>query len=265
MSAGEKFAFTVTSTDYLPAYDEQYLAKVDYDLWIGPAAKLPFNRNRFHYNWHWQWEYGDGDSGNQGPHQFDVARWGLDKREHPVRIQSAGGYFGPESAQETPDTQTSLFTYADGTVLEFATRGQFTNDEGTQKIGNLFYGSKGWVWIDGDGRKWQSYFGPKNEKGPGGDVPSPAGGDPTVLTQTESPHYRNFVDAIRAGDPKLLNSDATEGHYSCALFQLGNISYRLGRALTFDGKSETFVDDKKADRMLTRDYRKGFDLPRASS
>jgi len=46
-----------------------------------------------------------------------------------------GGYYGPESSQETPDTQTSMFEYADGTVLEFGTRGQSTNDEGTQRIG----------------------------------------------------------------------------------------------------------------------------------
>ena len=152
---------------YEPAWDAAYLSKVDYNLWLGPAPERPFNRNRFHYNWHWHWDYGNGDTGNQGPHQFDIARWGLNKNEHPVKVSSMGGYFGPESSQETPDTQTSLFEYADGTVLEFGTRGQFTNDEGTQTIGNLFYGSEGWLWIDGDGRKWQSYRGRKNEKGPG--------------------------------------------------------------------------------------------------
>ena len=107
-----------------PAWDAAYLSKVDYDLWLGPAAKTPFNVNRFHYNWHWHWAYGNGDTGNQGPHQFDIARWGLGKNEHPVKVASMGGYFGPESAQNTPNVQTSLFEYADGTVLEFATRGE---------------------------------------------------------------------------------------------------------------------------------------------
>ena len=77
MAPGEKYALTVGSTSYEPTYDEQYLSKVDYDLWLGPAPKRPFNRNRFHYNWHWHWDYGNGDTGNQGPHQFDLARWGL--------------------------------------------------------------------------------------------------------------------------------------------------------------------------------------------
>ncbi len=138
----------------------------------------PFNRNRFHYNWHWQWDYGNGDTGNQGPHQFDIARWGLGKQEHPVKISSIGGYFGPESQQETPDMQTAFYEYADGTILEFATRGEHTNDEGGQRIGNLFYGSKGWLWIDETGRRWQSYMGAvgaKNEKGPGADTPPEAG------------------------------------------------------------------------------------------
>ena len=60
-----------------PPSDSAYLSKVDYDLWLGPAPKRTFNRNRFHYNWHWHWDYGNGDTGNQGPHQFDIARWGL--------------------------------------------------------------------------------------------------------------------------------------------------------------------------------------------
>jgi predicted dehydrogenase len=266
MAPGEKFALTVGATTYEPTYDEAYLSKVDYDLWLGPAAKRPFNRNRFHYNWHWNWDYGDGDTGNQGPHQFDIARWGLNKQEHPVKIRSVGGYFGAESAQETPDTQTSLYEYADGMILEFATRGEFTNDEGTQRIGNLFYGSKGWLWIDGDGRKWQSYLGPKNEKDKGSDTPdTSSGSDPLVTTSIEYPHYQNFVDAMRAGDAKQLNCDILEGHLSSTLPQLANISYRVGRALVFDGKKERFADDKEADRLLTRDYRKGFEIPKSLS
>ena len=57
MAAGEKYALTVTGKPEF-SYDAQYLSKVDYDLWLGPAPKRPFNRNRFHYNWHWHWDYG---------------------------------------------------------------------------------------------------------------------------------------------------------------------------------------------------------------
>ena len=263
MAPGEQYALTVTSTSHEPAYDQQYLSKVDYDLWLGPAAKRPFNRNRFHYNWHWHWDYGNGDSGNQGPHQFDIARWGLKKQEHPIKIRAVGGYFGAESSQETPDVQTGLYEYADGAILEFGTRGESTNDEGGVKIGNLFYGSKGWLWIDESGRRWQSYLGPKNEKGPGAEPPAGASTEPTGLTTIEYPHYQNFIDAIRAGDPKILTCDALEGHLSSSLPHLGNISYQVGRSLVFDGKTETFVGDKKADQLLTREYRKGFEIPKS--
>ena len=82
-----------------------------------------------------------------------------------------------------------------------------------------------------------------------------------MLTSIETPHYQNFVDAIRAGDPKKLTCDILEGHLSASLPHLANISYRVGRALIFDGKTETFVGDAEADRLLTRPYRQGFAVP----
>jgi predicted dehydrogenase len=265
LSSGEKYRLHVETDRYEPTWDSAYLSKVNYDLWLGPAPQRPFNRNRFHYNWHWHWDYGNGDTGNQGPHQFDIARWGLRQGGHPVRIRSVGGYYGEPASQETPNLQTTVYEYADGKILEFATRGGYTNDEGTQKIGNLFYGTKGWMWIDGDGRSWQSYLGGKDEKGPGSDAaPATSGGggsDPLVLTSIERPHYQNFLDAIRAGDPKKVTCDALEGHLSSALPHLANISYRVGRALTFDPAVETFVADKDADKLLTREYRKPFEIP----
>jgi predicted dehydrogenase len=264
MAPGEKFKLNVEANAYEPTYDAAYLSKVDYDLWLGPAPKREFNRNRFHYNWHWHWEYGNGDTGNQGPHQFDIARWGLNKNEHPVRIIATGGYFGAApTSQETPDIHTSAFEYADGTVMEFGTRGEATNDEGSVKIGNLFYGSDGWLWIDGDGRKWQSYHGPKDEKGQGADVHGTdgTGGDPNVLTSTEYPHYQNFIDALRAGDPKILTCEILEGHLSSTLPHLANIAYLTKQSLEFDGTTETFKNNKDADKLLTREYRTGFEVP----
>jgi predicted dehydrogenase len=262
LAPGEKYRLNVEAQTWEPSYDAAYLSRVDYDLWLGPAPTRPFNRNRFHYNWHWHWDYGNGDTGNQGPHQFDIARWGLNQNEHPVRVHSTGGYFGEPSSQETPDTQTALFEYADGRILEFGTRGEYTNDEGSQRIGNLFYGSKGWLFIDGNGRDWQSYFGRRNEKGPGSEAPPESGGsDPLVLTSIESPHYQNFVDAIRANDPARLACDILEGHLSSSLPHLASIAYRVGRGLNFDGARERFVGDDEADALLTREYRAPFVVP----
>jgi predicted dehydrogenase len=262
LAPGETYKLNAEAETNEPPYDVAYLARVDYDLWLGPAPARPFNRNRFHYNWHWHWDYGNGDTGNQGPHQFDIARWGLNQNEHPVRVHSTGGYFGEPSSQETPDTQSALFEYADGRVLEFGTRGEYTNDEGSQRIGDLFYGSKGWLFIDGNGRDWQSYFGRKNEKGPGSEAPPESGGsDPLALTSSESAHYQNFVDAIRANDPARLACGILEGHLSSSLPLLANICYRVRRSLKFDGATERFVGDDEADALLTRRYRAPFVVP----
>ena len=257
------------SADIPGPYTAEYLAKVNYDLWIGPAPARPFNRNRFHYNWHWQWDYGNGDTGNQGPHQFDIARWGLGKSDHPVKVSSMGGYFGDKPTdQNTPDTQTALFQYADGAYLEFGTRGEHTNDEGGVRIGNLFYGSKGWLWIEESGRQWQSYMGEvgvKNQKGPGSaDKAGAQQAEAQGLTTVEFPHYQNFVDAIRAGDPKILTCDILEGHLSAALVHMANASYLVGHSLEFDGKTEQFKgNEKQANALLTREYRKGFEVPKS--
>jgi hypothetical protein len=86
-----------------------------------------------------------------------------------------------------------------------------------------------------------------------------------VATSIEFAHYQNFIDAIRAGDPKLLTCDVLEGHFSSALPHLANISYRVKRALEFDGKAEKVKDDKDADALLTREYRKGFEIPKSVS
>jgi predicted dehydrogenase len=264
------FSFTVNGNGNDGPYTAEYLSKVDYNMWIGPAPAKPFNRNRFHYNWHWQWDYGNGDTGNQGPHQFDIARWGLGKQEHPVKVTSMGGYFGEKpTAQETPDMQTALFEYADGMVLEFGTRGEHTPDEGGVRIGNIFFGSKGWLWIEESGRKWQSYMGKlgaQNEKGPGSDnKPGAQQAEAQGLTTIEYPHYQNFVDAIRANDAKILTCDIMEGHLSSTLPHLANIAYLVGHSLEFDGKTESFKgNEKKATDLLTREYRKGFEVPKLS-
>ncbi|MFC2081248.1 Gfo/Idh/MocA family oxidoreductase [Bacteroidota bacterium] len=131
------------------AEDSTPPATLHYDMWLGPVPNRPYNEKRAHYNWHWFWDTGNGDTGNQGPHQFDIARWGMNKNEHPVSVYSAGGYYGidpKDCAQETPNTQSSVFKYSDGKMLEFETRGRFSNSESSleTKIGNIFYGSEGY-------------------------------------------------------------------------------------------------------------------------
>ncbi len=237
---------------------------VHWDIFRGPAPYRPFNKLRFLYNWHWFWDTGNGDTGNQGPHQFDIARWALNKKEHPVRVKSHGGYFKFQNvcAQETPNTQTALFEYADGTLLEFGTRGLYTNPESDQRIGDIILGTEGWMEIDAGGN-WKTYFGRSNKPGPDSKNIKTKDYDPSNLTNPggDSHHLENFIAAIRAQKQDMLNCDIEVGFMSTCLPHLANISYRLGREVIFDGGKEKFVGDTEADRMLTRNYRKPYVVP----
>jgi predicted dehydrogenase len=249
-----------------------------YDRWLGPAPYRPYNEKRSHYCWHWYWDTGNGDTGNTGPHQLDLARWGLNKNEHPVSIYSAGGLYGldcyekpaesrtkgvmvyggveiygkDKTSQETPNTQTATFKYDDGTLLEFEVRGRYTNHEGSkgQEVGNLFFGSEGWLEIYGD--TWNAFRG--RERVPFASSKEEPKGE-------EANHYANFIEAIRAGKSELLNCEINEGFYSTAIPHLANISYRTGRQLKFMGEYEKFVNDPEADTLLSRVYRKPYVVP----
>jgi len=237
--------------------DGEVPAGVHYDLWIGPAAMNPYNEKKFHYNWHWFWNTGNGDIGNQGPHQWDIARWGMNKNEHPVKVSSSGGYYKwTDCAQETANTQTAVMEYADGKILQFEVRGLYTAGEDSMsvKIGNLFYGTEGWMEINGS--DWKTYMGRKGEPGPSSDKPAEGGKDLGYLAAPGGGgHYMNFITALKSGKKSDLTCPVEEGVISSDLPVLANISYRLGRELTFDGKNEKFVNDVEADKMLTRDYR----------
>lgn len=226
---------------------------VHYDLWLGPAPESPFSENRFHYNWHYMWDYGNGDIGNQGVHQLDVARWGLGVKL-PSRVTSSSGMFIYDDDKEVPNVITTSYEYPNdgprGKMLVFDTRPYYTNDEKGAKVGVLFYGSEGYMVIDSYNR-YQTYLGKNEEAGPTRDE----GGD----------HYGNFIQAVRAKDPSILNANAEEGHLSSALAHIGLASARLGRSLEFDPVREKFIGDAEANQLITRVYRKPFVVPGGAS
>lgn len=268
MQEGEKYANTVGSEAYLGPFTKPYMDKVNYDMWVGPAPMKPFNRNRFHYNWHWYWDYGNGDLGNQGVHEVDVARWGLGVKI-PVKVSAIGGRVMFDDDQETPNVMMATFEFPNPQgggekkkIMQFEVRHWMTNPEGNHLgsggnftntymtssanvIGNIFYGSKGHMLKDVDG--WQAFMGKDR-------IPGESG-------KGEGNHYQNFVDAIRAGDPRVLTAPIEEGFYSCALIHLANISYRLGRTLHIDPDTLTILNDHEANQMLAKEYRKPYTLP----
>lgn len=245
------------------AKDSTPPASLHYDRWLGPAPYRAYNEKRGHYNWHWFWDTGNGDTGNQGPHQFDVARWGLNKNEHPVSVFSSGGIYGidrTQCEQETPNTQITIAKYDDGKILEFETRGRYSNAESGLgiKIGNIFYGSDGYLEIDGD--TWKAYR--KQEKEPFAGSKAAGTAEAASLTgSSNTEHFINFLDAIKSGKDETLHCDISEGHYSSAVPFLANISYRLGREVKFMGDYEKFANDPEADLMLSRRYRSPYVVP----
>jgi len=247
--------------------DSEVPEGVNWDAFLGPAPMRPFNKNRFHYKWHWFWDTGNGDLGNQGIHQADFARWALDKMTHPVRIQGAGSFFVWDGDQETPNIQHLEFEYDDGKILQFEVRGLGTNPEGGVRIGNLVYGSKGWMQVASeDVGGCQAYFSDvaiqpsgyssyKEEEGPAFTDDDPATGDSVVN------HFTNFLDCVRSRNQKDLKADILEGHLSSALCHMGNIATRLKRDLHFNPETETFINDAEADTYLTKVYRSPYTLP----
>jgi predicted dehydrogenase len=131
---------------------------LNWDLFLGPAPMRPYNELRYKYNWHWFWDTGNGDIGNQGVHEMDIARWGLGDVTWPKTVISTGGKYAYVDDQETPNTQFATFDYRDRQI-QFEVRGLITGSEGGIPksgggyIGNLFYGSEGWMEVDSTGFK----------------------------------------------------------------------------------------------------------------
>jgi predicted dehydrogenase len=262
---------------------------VHYDLWLGPAPDRGFTLNRFHYNWHWFWDTGNGDIGNQGIHEMDVARWGLGVSfPNKVSAIGAHVMFDDDQETPNVLNCCFEFQMPDGKrrLLEFEVRHWMTNHEaeiGTGAyghstlppagltpaaakieapsrtlgpapgkpgtIGNLFYGSKGYLGI----QEYDSYKTWLGEKG-----------EPGASRRAPENHFANFIDCVRSRKKEDLTAPALEGHISATLVHLANVSYRLGRTLNFDPATEQVIGDSEANRLLRdedRGYRSGFTIP----
>jgi len=223
---------------------------LDWNLWQGPAEEQKYCKNYVHYNWHWFWDYGNGETGNQLVHQMDLAVWGLNAGL-PTSVQSAGGRYHWKDQGETPNVQITTFGYANGKTLVAEVRNVGSYDEaGVLVTGNTFLAEKGY-YVEKKG-----FFDYKHN-------PIPVEGVKVEDREKarETGHFGNFIDAVRSRKNEDLHATALQGHVSSVHCHLGNISYRLGRSLAFDPKTERFVNDSEADAYLTRNYRSPFLIP----
>ena len=179
-----------------------------------------------------------------------------------ARSASNGGIFGGRSAQETPDTQAAEMIYPDGRMIEFEVRGLATNAEDGIMIGNLFFGTKGWLHLDGD--EWQSYFGRKNEPGPGsktadeGIFPIPWARPSRAATTPTS--------SVPSGRTTRPTPDLSHRGRFLVFRPAGPGEHLLPsrpRVILRRGKGKV-RRRRQADRMLSRDYRRPYLLPKAA-
>ena len=219
---------------------------LDWGIWQGPAPEHPFNANRYSYGWRWLWDYGTGDMGNDGVHDLDIARWGLEV-EYPSEVTCTGDklVFAGD-IQETPDTQYVTFRFPQERKMLIYEQRLWTpyHQEGFEN-GTAFYGTKGTMIIGR--RSWRII-----------DQGNQVAVDESVRF-SDAPHLDNFLSCIKSGERP--NCDIEEGHRSTLLAHLGNLAYRVGRPLTFDSATESIPDDAEANALLKRKGRKPFEIP----
>jgi predicted dehydrogenase len=231
----------------------------DYDMWCGPAPKLPYNPSR---RWLNQWEYSCGPIPGDAIHQLDLARYLLNDIPYPKTVSHAGGVNALRDGRETPDTQLATFEYGRLTLLleaalwtpymkktpgDIRDSDQFPNwpfsstkieISGTEGFMHLSRHGGGWQAFDANGELTRSEYGRQGDK----------------------EHQDNFIDCIRTR--KKPNADVEIGHQSVLLCHMANISYRVGnQKLEFDPKTESFTNCEQANKYLKRKYRKPWVVP----
>jgi len=231
----------------------------DYDLWCGPAPKLPYNPSR---RWLNQWEYSCGPIAGDAVHQLDLARFLIDDIPYPHAVSNVGAVNALRDGRETPDTQLAMFEYDQLTLMIEAALwtpymkktpwGIRDSDKfpdwpfSSTKVEIL--GTKGFMYFGRHGGGWQVY------DGNGELVHSEHG------RQADKEHQDNFIECIRTR--KRPNADVEIGHQSVLLCHMANISYRLGnKRLEFDAATESFKNCDQANKYIKREYRQGWTIP----
>lgn len=213
---------------------------IDYDMWLGPAPKRPFNPNRCYAPGYWfQWDYSGGHMLAWAIHHIDTVHWVLGVTA-PRMVVSTGGKYALKDNRTTPDTQDALLDYGEFIVQASIYHANARPIEGSW-YGIAFYGTNGTMRLLREG--FEVY--------PEGDRTRPVGrgGSPQ-----DEPHVRNFLDCVKSR--KQPNAPVEWGHLSTNAMHLANVALRTGRAVHWDAKGEKVIGDEGANRYLCRTYRK---------
>jgi predicted dehydrogenase len=270
---------------------------LDFDLWAGPAPKVVPVRKRLHYDWHWTSVTGNGDLGNQNPHELDKCRWALGKQELPKRVVSLGGRLGYVDNGDVANSQVTIYQWDDATLisdvrgLEIKTPETFGLAAGRLGVANIWWGTEGYVVapnyasgvaFDYDGHELGKWSGGSDqhhydnfvkavksrrredlnleiEEGHLSSALAHLGNVSWTLGEVVEPGTR---PSLAADDERVKHSlESFEAHLAANGVNFTETTLRLGRTLAIDPVTET-ADDAEANRLFTREYRKGYELPR---
>lgn len=231
---------------------------LDWDLWLGPAPKVPFNPNRFgvfENQWscfRWFWDYAGGMMTDWGVHLIDIVQWAMSV-DAPERISAGGGKFVLKDNRETPDTLTVTYRYP-GFICTYENR--VCNGRGINEhsYGIEFYGTEGTLFLDRSGFEIR----PERIRSEDASIPRMYSMQEESVNDSSRDHVRDFLDCMRTRREPV--SDIEIGHRSTTSCLLGNISYRTDRELQWEAASEQILGDAEVNRWLNRVYRKPWKL-----
>lgn len=224
-------------------------AGVNYDMWLGPAPKRPFNPNRYHFNFRWFWDYAGGLMTDWGVHLIDYALLGMDASFPKSAVAIGGKYAYPDGAHETPDTLATVFEFDGYNMIweqaQSISNGNYGKDHGISYIGNngtLVLWRGGWEVIPDEKRMEAVPFQPNKGSG---------------LDQ----HTQNFIQSVKSRDFSKLTCSIQAGAHVATVCQMGNISYKTGGKVSWDAAKGKF-NEEKANTYLSAKYNNGYKLPK---
>ena len=222
---------------------------VDYDKWLGPAPKRPFNKNRFHQSWRWFWEYAGGVMTDWGVHLIDYILYGMN-RSVPFSVMAIGGkYAFPDDAMVTPDTMTAVYDFKDFTMSWEHTIGIGLGNW-QRPHGMAYTGENGTLVLDRKG--WEVF--PEKQKIEAVPLQKNVGVGLDL-------HVRNHLDCIKNNTPQKLNADINIGRNVALVAQMGNIAFRTGEKVFWNNDKQMF-STKTANSLITPQYQNGYTLPK---
>ena len=245
-------------------------AGLDWDAWLGPAPKVPYNRNRAFYRFRWFYDYSGGQITNFGAHYLDFSHWALGA-DAPLAVTAMGGNLAVQDNREIPDTAEVIWTYPGGTLVIFSQYNTNASPADRRASTIEVRGTEGTMFLDWDGyevipeavcevdfpastpldRKVDDAW--RNRRHTMIKASKVEGKDGTPL------HARNFLDCVRSR--KACHCDIETGHRSTSATLIADVALKTKSYLEWDAREECFTNNSSANKYLRYEYRPPYRFP----